>query len=78
MVSARRNAEIRWGLGLVAFLLTLVSLAIFIDFPSLAGAAGWGLLIGVLLVALFFYLLLPSRNVRLSSPPPSRPRRRRG
>lgn len=79
MVSQRRSAEIRWGLGLVAFLLTLISLVLFVDFSgsAIGSAAGWGLLVGILAVVLFFYLLLPSRNPRFASPPPSRGRRRR-
>lgn len=78
MVSARRNAEIRWGLGLVAFLLTLISLALFVDFPgtAISGAAGWGLLVGILAVVLFFYLLLPSRQRGLPGPSSSGRKRR--
>lgn len=79
MVSARRNAEIRWGLGLVAFLLTIVSLALFVDFPGTAigSDAAWGLFVGILAVVLFFYLLLPSRQTGLRGPAPPGHRRRR-
>lgn len=78
MVSSRRKGEIRWGLGLVAFILTLISLWIFADFQgsAIGNAAGWGLLIGILAAVLFFYLLLPSRQPERLPPGNSRRRRR--
>jgi hypothetical protein len=79
VVSGQRKAEFRWGLGIVAFLLTLISLAIFVDFPGsvFTTDAGWGIVVGILLVTLFFYLILPARGGHLVHPPSSRKRRRR-